>query len=37
LLRHIRPHVSLSPLITRYLDRMTSRDSYRKSVVVEAV
>jgi RNA polymerase-associated protein len=37
LLRHIRPHVRLSPQITQYLDRMTSRDAFKKSIVAETV
>jgi RNA polymerase-associated protein len=33
LLRHISPHVSLSPGIIKYLDRLTSREAFKKTVV----
>lgn len=35
LLRHLSPHVTLSPGINQYLARMTSREAFRKTVVAE--
>lgn len=36
LLRHLRPHVNLSPGINQYLERLTNREAFKKTVASEA-